>query len=404
MRKSGAWPPAWSLATLACALAGPHGAAYAQTGEQGLDPLKLQQARTERLKAKNPAERFYTRQFDLSGLPPYRPATKMSGTLRQWGSNYLADSMLESYLEKGFLKFHPDVKFETSLKSTFLGMPGLYTGLADLAAMGRRATWDELQTYQRVFEAPPVEITMATGSFNIRGWSWALVPFVHEDNPIKNLTLEQLDGIFGAERNGGWTGNGWDPRLARGPEKNIRTWGQLGATGEWADKPIHVYAYNLSYHFPRDFAEKVFQGGYKWNEQLKEYSNRAEKGGNAGEQLVAEVGRDRYGITYTSILFDTPLVKPLPVAASAAGPYVPVTLETVQDHSYPLTREVYYYANRRAGQKLDPLVREYLRFVLSREGQEAVQRDGKYLPLTAEIVNAQLKKLDAVGVTAKPFD
>jgi len=106
----------------------------------------------------------------------------------------------------------------------------------------------------------PHEIVMATGSYNLSGWTFALVVFVNEKNPIAQLTLEQLDGIFGAQREGGWDFNSWDPSAARGAEKNIRTWGQLGLTGEWADKPINVYGYTLNYHFPRDFAEKVFNG------------------------------------------------------------------------------------------------------------------------------------------------
>ncbi|MDB5906432.1 MAG: phosphate transporter substrate-binding protein [Massilia sp.] len=377
------------------------GPAHAQNAAGSLDPLELQHARARGIQDKARAV-HYTKQFDLNGLPEYKPEGKMSGTIRQWGSNYIADSMLGKYLEDGFRKYHPQVKFEDKLKSTFIAMAGLYTHQADLAPMGRKPTWDELQAYQRVFDTLPLEIAMATGSYNVAGWTFALNAFVHKDNPIGKLTLAQLDGIFGAQRDGGWVDNRWDPGAARGPEKNIRTWGQLGLTGEWADKPIHVYAYNLNYHFPRDFAENVMGGGYRWNEQLKEFSNQALPDGSAlisaGKLLVGEVSKDPYGITYTGILYRTPGVKPLALATSAAGPYVSATLETVQDRSYPLSRLVYYYLNRAPGKKVDPLQREFLRYVLSREGQEAVQRDGKYLPLTAELVREQLKKLDETGV------
>jgi phosphate transport system substrate-binding protein len=238
------------------------------------------------------------------------------------------------------------------------------------------------------------------------------VVFVNKDNPISQLTLEQLDGIFAAERDGGWNGNAWDSTAARGPDKNIRTWGQLGLKGEWADKPIHVYAYNLNYHFPRDFAEKVMKGSDKWNEQMKEYSNKTRTGiaaddkdfgtlQGAAEQMTAELSKDKYGITYTGVLYRNAGVKPVALANASGSPFVAPTLESVQDRSYPLTREVYYYANRPAGKTIDPLVREYLRFVLSREGQEAVQRDGKYLPLTAAIAHEQVRKLDEVGMASK---
>jgi phosphate transport system substrate-binding protein len=356
-----------------------------------LDPAALQHARAKGIQDKA-AKVYYTRTFDLSGLPDYKPAAPMTGTIRQWGSNYIADGMLGRYLEDGFHKYHPGVKFENKLESTFIAMAGLYTGRADLAPMGRRPTWDELQGYQRIFDAPPLEIAMASGSYDVAGWTFALVVFVNRDNPIGRLTIDQLDGIFGAERSGGWQGNEWVPAAARGPDKNIRSWGQLGLTGEWADKPIHVYGYNLNYHFPREFADTVLQGGYKWNETMVEYTNKARPDGksliSAGEQMTAAVGHDRYGITYTGILYRTADVKPVALAATPADPYVVPTLESVQDRSYPLSRDVYYYLNRPPGQSVDPLVKEFLRFVLSREGQEAVQRDGKYLPLTADIARA----------------
>jgi len=376
-------------------------AAMAGAQDVPVQSLALQKARSDALKTKG-RKPAYTKSFDLSGLPEYRPGRPLHGTIRQWGSNYLTDGPLESYLEAAFHKYQPGVKFKNNLSSTFIGMAGLYTGKADIAAMGRAATWDELQAYQRVFGSEPVEIVMATGSYDVPGWTFALVPFVNRDNPIRNLTVEQLDGIFGAQRDGGWKGNNWDPSVARGPEKNIRTWGQLGLTGEWADKPIHVYSYNLNYHFPLDFADKVFGGGYKWNETMKEFSNRVRPAGtsgdfgrlwSAGDQMIDAVAADKYAITYTSMSYRTnPGVKTVPLAWTSKGPYVSPTLETVQDRSYPLTREVYYYTNR-AGGRLDPLVVEYLRFVVSREGQELVEKDGKYLPLTAKLAAEQLAKL-----------
>ncbi|MDD3178946.1 MAG: hypothetical protein PHQ04_01200 [Opitutaceae bacterium] len=374
---------------------------------QSVDPLALQRARAIQLKQRG-EKIFYTKKFDLSGLPEYKPSAQMTGTIRQWGSNYLADSKLAKYFEDGFRHYHPGVKFETNLLSTFVGMGALYMDRADIAAMGRRPTWDEYQAYQRVFNALPVEIAMASGSFNVPGWTFALVVMVHKDNPISQMTFEQVDGIFGAERDGGWNGNMWDPTKARGPEKNIRTWGQLGLTGEWAGHGINVYGFNLNYHFPRDFAENIFSGGYKWNEKMHEYSNKARPDGKgligAGDQMVEALGRDRYGITYGSAAFLTPSVKLLALARTAAGPYVTPTLETVQDKSYPLSREVYYLANRAVGQKIEPLFREYLRYVVSRQGQTEVMRDGKYLPLTAELARQQLEELEKIGEASRSLE
>ncbi|WP_300617086.1 substrate-binding domain-containing protein [Dokdonella sp.] len=376
-----------------------------------VNSIDLQNARAAALRTKGQRQ-AYTKAFDLSGLPRYEPSKPMRGTIRQWGSNYLRDSPLQGYFEAAFRKHHPEVRFENRLDSSFIGMAGLYTRQADLAPMGRRPTWDELQAYQRVFGTAPVEIVMATGSYDVSGWTYALVPFVHKDNPVAKLTLDQLDGIFGAQRDGGWIGNDWDPSAARGPEGNLRTWGQLGLGGEWADKPIRVHAYNLNFHFPRDFAEKVFKGGYKWNETLIEYSNKTREGEGdfgklwvAGDQMMDALGGDRYGITYTSMLYrDKPNVKTVPLARTSAGPYVFPTLDTVQDRSYPLTRDVYFYTNRAVGGKVDPLVAEYIRFVVSREGQALVMKDGKYLPMTAALAREQLRKLDETGSAVKSLD
>jgi phosphate transport system substrate-binding protein len=360
------------------------------------DSLELQRAR-ERWKQDKATRVHYTKQFDLSGLPRYTPDQKVSGTIRQWGVNYIADSGLARQWEDGFRRYQPDVTFADSLKSTALGIAGLYTGVADLAPMGREIIWDELTAYQREMGALPLEITFATGSFDVGGWTFALGVVVHRDNPLRQLTLKQLDGIFGTVRTGGWKGLMWDTSAARSASENIRTWGQLGLSGAWANQDIRVYGYNLKFHFPDFFSKKVFKGGDKWTEQLREYANRRKDDGMLGlaaDEFMKDLSNDRYGIAYTGHQALTPETRALALADSDNGPYVELTLDTVQNRTYPLTRDVYYYLNRPAGQPVDPKLREFMRYVLSREGQEAVQQDGKYLPLTAEMARAQLPKLD----------
>ena len=363
---------------------------------QSRDPGDLQRAR-EKGTRQRANKVYYTKKFDLSGLPPYKPERKLSGTIRQWGSNYFADSPLAQYWEEGFRKFHPAVKFEDNLKSSEAGIPGLYTHVADVAPMGRQIMWDELLAYQREFNGAPLEITVCTGSLNVRGWTFALGVFVHKDNPLSKLIMKQLDGIFGAARAGGWRGIEWDETAARGPEGNIRTWGQLGLTGRWKDQPIHVYGYSPKYHFADEFSKKVFKGGDKWTENLREYANKTNPGGTitaAGEQFMTDLGKDPYGIAYTGIPFLTPQTKAVALAVKSEGPYIELTLDNVQNRTYPLNRDIYFYLNREKGQPLDPKLKEFLRYILSREGQEAVMRDGKFLPLTAEAAREQLKKLE----------
>jgi phosphate transport system substrate-binding protein len=359
------------------------------------ESVEVQRARSNMIAAKRDKV-FYTNKFSLDGLPQYKPEQKVTGTIRIWGLNYMTDGNVAKYWEEGFRKYHPDAKIEWNTPSALVAVPGLITGLADLGA-SRPITFDELLTYQRVFSCLPLEIEMVTGSFNVSGWAPALAIFVHKDNPITKLTVQQLDGIFGAERTGGWDGLTWHPEWARGPEQNIRTWGQLGLTGEWKDKPINIYGGNLRRHEQLVFERKVFQGGTKWNEKTREYANYAKPDGTlviALDQSMEDLSKDKYGIAYNSMAFVNPRIKALAIAPRDGGPFVELTIENVQNRSYPLISQEYWLVNRKPGQPVDPKVKEFLRYVLSQEGQQAVVRDGKFLPLTAEVAREQLKKLE----------
>jgi phosphate transport system substrate-binding protein len=375
---------AW--AAVAIAASGAYGQSY--------DPLDVNVAREKRVKERG-KKVFYTRTFNLNDLAQYAPEQQVSGTIRIWGLNYITDGYLASYWEKGFRKYQPNVRFEYYTPTALVAIPGLYTHLADLGA-SRKITFDELLAFQRIFKYHPLEITMVTGSFDVTGHANALGVFVHKDNPISRLTLKQLDGILGAERTGGWKGLTWHPEVARGPEGNIRTWGQLGLTGEWRDKAINVYGRNLRYHEQLDIERKVFQGGNKWNERLREYANSVKADGSmavSAEGTMADLSKDRYGIAYSNMRYPTLETKVIALAEKEGGPYFEPTIESVQNRTYPLFAEEYFYVNREPGKPLEPKVKEYLRYVLSHEGQEDVERDGKFLPLTAEVAREQLKKL-----------
>ena len=372
------------------------------------DPIELRQSQIRGVTSRG-LEKFYTKKFDLSGIPPYQPAREVTRKLRQWGVHYPRLSGLMTVWETEFLRHQPRASFEDNLASSAVAIPGLIAGLADLAPIGRQALWTELKgaETQDVFLGGdgnvPLEITVCTGSYDVSGWTYALAVFVNAANPISRLTLEQLDGIFGAERSGGWKGLAWDPTVARGPEGNLRRWGQLGLTGEWEQAPINVYAYNLSFHFPDEFDKKVLENSQKWNETMVTFANRTgdKPDGTmtvAGEQMIAALDADRFGITYTGIRYRTERTKPVALARGAEGPFVELTLETVQDRSYPLTRDVYYYIPfkpEKGRRSVDPEAAEFLRFLLCREAQEAIQEvDAKYLPLTAEEAARQRTLLD----------
>jgi phosphate transport system substrate-binding protein len=376
-----------TLGTAAPALTSPTAAPAAKpaaesaTSTEGLD---LQAARTKMM-TKRGALVAYTKKWDISGIPHYTPKAEVTGTIHVWGSNYITDGPLGGYWQAAFTKYHPNVKFEWRMKTTLAAVPSLIFGVGDVG-IGRK-------------------ITLATGSYDVPGWNPGFGIVVNDKNPIGQLTMRQLDGIFGAERTGGWDGTSWRPQYARGPEGNIRTWGQLGLKGEWANKTINVYGLTQRYHQAIEMSDKLLKSSDKWNEHLKIYANFVNKKGVLGRGLSEDLARDPYGIAYvaaptTNLGRDTAEsqgLKILKVAAKDGGPYVPYTIETLHDRTYPLIDEIYFYADPGpAGHPLDPKVLEFMRFVVSQEGQAEIMRDGKYLPLTADVAKAQLEKLSAL--------
>lgn len=329
---------------------------------------------------------------DKANLPDYKPQAKVAGMLRIWGEGAMA-AVLKKWQE-GFRKYHPDIRFAADLKGSDSGIYGLEMRTADLALMGRAIyPYERYGTYERSWYFP-VEIEVATGSVQAEGKSPAYAVFVHRDNPLAQLTVKQLDGIFGAQRGGGWKGLSWDLDAARSSAEDIRSWGALGVGGALAGQPIHVYgppllgAGAVTY-----FQARVFGGGAMWNEDLREYAD--------ARRMIAELAHDPSGIAYAPLACGSAGVKAIALAETAAGPYAFISPRTVADRSYPLSRPVYLVYtidNERtelANPRVDPKVKEFLRYVLSRQGQADIAREGAYLPLTPAMAREQWRKVES---------
>ena len=342
----------------------------------------------------------YTKKFDLSGLPHYVPEEKPTGKLRIYGNNYVGDAPLGGWWKEAFAKFQPGIEIEYFLPSAAIAVPGLYFGLADIAINHEPSFYDSLG-HLRLKGYEPTGISVFTGSYDYVGWQNNIVIIVNKDNPLAKMTMQQLDGVFGSVRDGGWVGTTWHPELTRGPEQDIRTWGQLGLGGEWANRRINLHGYSLRYATAIEFSNKVLQSSDKWNGDLHAYANYKRPNGTTyleGDQVVDHVRNDPAAIGYVRYHEGFPKdVKVIALAKTSASPYVDYTIDTLQDRSYPLWGDQSFWVSLKPGTKMDPKVREFIRFVLSREGQELVQRDGKYLPLTADAVRAELKKLQDGG-------
>jgi phosphate transport system substrate-binding protein len=362
--------------------------------------------------AQTPAATHDLPRRDLSDLPSYKPEYKVQGGFRIFGSEL--KGAVEA-LAIGFRKYHPEAMISTNFMTSSEGaIAGLYTGISDLAPAGDDAKITDMMPFYSTFHYLPTEISIATGGHEKRGTLWPAVIVVNKDNPLAHLSLDQLSRVFGAERTGGWelgannlaTATAGDNLLytakyARGPEQNIRTWGQLGLTGEWADKEIQTYGY-IAPGFTIYFERKLLHWSDKWNPNYKEYVEAKEAPADAPGQAVASermleaLSKDKYGIGWAAQMHvkDYPGVKAIALAAGEGGPFVPMTAQTVANRTYPLIRDAYVYVNRAPGRPMDPKVREFLRFVLSREGQQIIADTDMYYPLTADALREQSKRLD----------
>ena len=291
----------------------------------------------------------YTKEFDLSGLPHYEPQQILTGWVRLHGNNYLSDGMLGELWQQGFAKYQPGIRLSYYLPTSALAFAALYYDQADVV-MGHRPGFYDLLAYERVKSFDPSEFTVVTGSFDVGGWENSLTILVNQDNPIRCINMEQLDGIFGSQRTGGWAGTNWRQDWARGADKDIRTWGQLGLTGEWADKPIHAGGQNLSSGAMLQFSNEVLGGSLQFVEGFKTYTNYITADGKMNSwsvQVQREVAKDRYAMFYASPLTLSPDMKELAIQAREGGPFVKRTLETVRDNSYPLMHHAFFYLNRK---------------------------------------------------------
>jgi phosphate transport system substrate-binding protein len=338
------------------------------------------------------------KKWDLSDLPHYQPKQQITGTIRIWGNNYLIDGELGQYWVEEFKKFQPGVTLEFHLPTGAIAVSAVAAGVADLG-MNYKATLTDRLVFEQVFHHPLTEVTAVTGSFDVYGWGPAGIVIVNKDNPLTQISMKQLDGVFGGARTGGYVGSVWHTEYpyTRGAEENIRRWGQLGLTGVWADKPIQAGGQNLSAGAMVQFSNEVLMGSLQFVEGYKAYTNYNTAQGKMNSwssQVRDEIAIDPYAIFYASPLTLSPDTKELAIQAREGGPFVKRTLETVRDNSYPLTHHAYFYLNRDPGKPVDPKISEFLHFVLSQEGQECVQREGRYLPLTAAIVREQLKLIE----------
>lgn len=292
-------------------------------------------------------------------IPSYQRGPALSGNLSSVGSDSMINLM--TLWAEGFARIYPNVKIQIEGKGSSTAPPALIAGTAQLGPMSREMKDSEIDSIEQKYGFQPTQIRTSLD---------VLAVYVNKDNPLQSLSLPEVDAIFSKTRRGGFG-------------KNVTTWGQVGLSGEWSAKPLSLFGRNAAsgtYGFFKEIA--LFKGDYK--DTVKEQPGSA--------SVVQGVTEDPFAIGYSGIGYRTSGVRPLALAAKVGAPAYEPNNENALSLNYPLTRYLYVYILVDPRKPMDPLTREFVKYVLSREGQEAVVKDG-YLPLPASVVQQELAKL-----------
>lgn len=294
-----------------------------------------------------------------TALPDYTPVQGVSGSIKSIGSDTMNNEM--ALWAEGFLKMYPNVKIEIEGKGSSTAPPALIAGTSQFGPMSREMKSKELDAFEKIFGYKPVGLPTSIDM---------LAVYVNKDNPVKGMSLQQVDAVFSKNRKGG---------LA----DDITRWGWLGLSGEWADRSISLYGRNSAsgtYGYFKEHA--LFKGDFK--DQVKEQPGSS--------SVVQGVASDRYAIGYSGIGYKTADVRAVPLSNRQGQPFVEAIPENAYTGEYPLARFLYVYINYKPGSQLDPLRREFIKYIFSRQGQSDVIKDG-YYPLPAAICRDALQSV-----------
>jgi phosphate transport system substrate-binding protein len=278
---------------------------------------------------------------------------------------------------KLFRQAYPRLSVTMEARASGSGVPALTAGLAHAAPVGREALPKEHDDFVKKFGYEPFAIRVATGSLGSLGKTATSIILVAKSNPIKGLTFKQLDQIYSKshKRGGG----------------DITTWGQLGLTGEWANRPIHLYGLRPPNGIEQFVKWQVLDNG-EWRDGIQHVKGQGfiHAFTVAAHDMRTQLG----GLTYALLANLTDDVRVVPLARNEGEPFVMPTVQTVYDHTYPLSRYVYIFINRKPGTPLEPKTKEFLKLVLSKQGQDVVAAERVFMPLLPSVVKEELAKLE----------
>ena len=294
-----------------------------------------------------------------SGLADYERVSGISGNLSSVGSDTLANLM--TLWTEAFKQAYPNVNIQVQAAGSSTAPPALTEGTSSFGPMSRRMKDKEIEAFEARFGYKPTGIRVALD---------ALAVYVHKDNPVESMTIADVDAVFSITRRCG--GN-----------EDISRWGQLGLTGSWDDRPIQLYGRN-SVSGTYGYFKKVALCSGDFKNSVNEQPGSA--------SVVQAAASSLNGIGYSGIGYVTSGVRAVPLAEDAESDPIEATSENALSGDYPLSRYLYVYINKKPDTPMPPLEREFLKLVLSKQGQEIVGKDG-YIPLSARVVRRELDKI-----------
>ncbi|BCO31600.1 phosphate-binding protein PstS [Thiohalobacter sp. COW1] len=292
-------------------------------------------------------------------LSEYEKSSGVSGNLSSVGSDTLANLM--TLWAEEFKRVYPNVNIQIQAAGSSTAPPALTEGTSNLGPMSRRMKDKEIEAFERRHGYKPTPIRVAID---------ALAVFVHKDNPIEGMSIPQVDAVFSSTRMCGASGD-------------VNTWGDVGLTGDWANRPVQLYGRN-SVSGTYGYFKKVALCKGDFRNTVNEQPGSA--------SVVQSVTTSINGIGYSGIGYKTSGVRALPIAEKDGGEFVEATADNAIAGKYPLARFLYVYVNKHPNKPLPPLEREFLKLVMSRVGQQVVVKDG-YYPLPAKVAEQELDKL-----------
>jgi phosphate transport system substrate-binding protein len=292
-------------------------------------------------------------------LTAYHAVSGVSGNISSIGSDSLNNVM--TLWAETFNKFYPSAKIQIEGKGSSTAPPALISGTAQLGPMSRPMKGTEIDQFEKKYGYKPTAIRTAVD---------ALAVFVNKDNPIKCMTLAQADAVFSKSRRSGH-------------KEDVKTWGQLGLTGEWASRPISLYGRNSASGTYGFFKEHTLKNG-DYKDEVKEQPGSA--------SVVQGITVDRFAMGYSGIGYATAGVRAVPLAEKEGAKCQEADPDNAYAGTYPLARFLYVYVNKAPGKPLEPLTREFVKLIMSKEGQDAVIKDG-YFPIPASIAKEELAKV-----------